>query len=387
MNLTKKKIIIIFSALACIIVVSGYYLLDGQAVYVPFAEFAKEAGSGAVDTVMLEQDALTFRKKGSNETYYTDNPDYDTFKKELLLAGIKVEDGSSAQDKIMAAFNIIFDFIFFAAAGFGVYKLMSVFLGSFKVIRHTDVAFDDIAGMENLKKDMMYAVDVLKRPEEYRKKGMRAVKGIILEGPPGNGKTLFAKALAQEAGVNFIAAKGADFQSMMMAVGPAKVKSLFKKADRNKPCIIFIDEFDGIGEKRNYTGSGIDKENNRMVIAMLNEMDGFHSGEGVMVIAATNSYHSLDRALTRPGRFDLKYNIGNPDRSTRIQLIKIYTKKMNLAPDVKIEGLADSFQGFSCAAIETIINEAAFIAAGRGQDMIDGGSIQEACEKVRERCD
>ena len=194
---------------------------------------------------------------------------------------------------------------------------------------------------------------------EYEKKGIRAPKGIILEGPPGNGKTLFAKALSGEANINFIATKGADFQSSMMSIGPRKIKTLFKKARKSKPCIIFIDEFDGIGERRNYAGTGVDKENNRIITAMLNEMDGFNSSEGVLVIAATNSYASLDAALVRPGRFDRKYKVGNPTIEDISKLIDLYTKKKRLADTVNKEMLAKCFNGLSCAAIETILNEAA----------------------------
>lgn len=236
--------------------------------------------------------------------------------------------------------------------------------------------------MDDLKKEMLHAVDILKNSEEYRRKGIRPTKGIVLEGPRGNGKTLFAKALAEEAGVNFIATKGADFQSVFMSIGPRKIKQLFNKARRHKPCIVFIDEFDGIGERRNYAGSGIDKENNRMITAMLNEMDGFQNEEGVLVIAATNSYDSLDGALVRPGRFDLKYTIPNPDEATRIKLINLYTRKKRLSADIPIEKLARSFNGLSCSAIETILNEAAVVMIADGKSEIDLNSIIKACRKM-----
>ncbi len=206
---------------------------------------------------------------------------------------------------------------FFAFIIFAVFKVSEIFGATkFKVIRNSKTRFSDICGMEELKRDMTKLVDLLKNPEVYKAKGIRAPKGIILEGPPGNGKTLFAKALAGEAGINFIPTKGADFQSAVMSVGPSKIKAVFKKARKHTPCIVFIDEFDGIGERRNYTGTGIDKENNRIITAMLNEMDGFYDKDGVLVIGATNSYASLDSALVRPGRFDKKYNIGNPDINT-----------------------------------------------------------------------
>lgn len=157
-----------------------------------------------------------------------------------------------------------------------------------------------------------------------------------------------------------------------------------KKAQKYKPCIIFIDEFDGIGERRNYAGSGIDKENNRIITAMLNEMDGFEGGNGVMVIAATNSYKSLDAALIRPGRFDLKYTVGNPDKNTRIQLIEMYTVGKRLKDDIKIEQLADFFNGMSCSAIETVLNEASVAAMMQEKEWIDMECIQEAKKKMNQ---
>ena len=141
---------------------------------------------------------------------------------------------------------------------------------------------------------------------------------------------------------------------------------LFSKASRRKPCIVFIDEFDSIGERRNYAGTGIDKENNRIITTMLNEMDGFSPNNGLMVIAATNSYASLDPALIRPGRFDLKYTIGNPDAPTRAKLIEIYTKGKGLAADLDAQMLVVAFDGLSCAAIETILNEAQAICQQHG---------------------
>ena len=137
---------------------------------------------------------------------------------------------------------------------------------------------------------------------------------------------------------------------------------LFSKANRNKPCIIFIDEFDSIGERRNYAGTGIDKENNRIITAMLNEMDGFVANNGLLVIAATNSFASLDPALVRPGRFDLKYHIGDPDLNTRIQLVKLYTNGKVLSPELNENNLASCFDGLSCSAIEALLNEATAIA-------------------------
>ena len=236
--------------------------------------------------------------------------------------------------------------------------------------------------MDGVKEDMMFLADVLKNPQKYNQKGLRPVKGVILEGPPGNGKTLFARALAHETDVNFIATRGADFQSAMMSMGARKIRMLFSKASRRRPCIIFIDEFDSIGERRNYAGTGIDKENNRIITTMLNEMDGFSPNNGLLVIAATNSYASLDPALIRPGRFDLKYTVGNPDYATRCRLVELYTKGKTLSAEVSKEALAQATDGLSCSAIEALLNEAQAVCQMTGSSDITQEHIAQAAVRT-----
>lgn len=288
-------------------------------------------------------------------------------------------------DSVNTVLDLVFDFIFFGAFFFGLFKLLSWSKKTFRVVRHTGVTFDDIAGMDSVKQEMSYLIDVLKNPAKYKSSGIRQVKGVILEGLPGNGKTMFAKALANEANVNFIATKGADFQGAVMSLSAMKVKMLFNKARHHKPCIIFIDEFDSIGEKRNYAGSGIDKENNRMLTTLLNEMDGFEPSSGILVIAATNSYQSLDAALVRPGRFDLKYTIGNPDYPTRLKLVEIYSKGKSFTEDISQELLAGATDGLSCSGIETLLNESASLASMAKLEKINAACLLAAAEKTGQR--
>lgn len=378
-----KRRLIIAACIAIIVITAAFMLLSqSKGTYLKYKEFNDLLTEGEITSVTIRTDRIEFRIEADSGKYYTDNPKTDGFMERLLLAGVDVKDSTEGDDGFFAVFDILFDAVFIAIIVTVIYRVFGEYFKSFRIVRHTGVTFDDIAGMDDLKKEMMYAVNILKNHEEYRKKGIRPTKGIVLEGPPGNGKTLFAKALAEEAGVNFIATRGADFQSMFMSIGPKKIRQLFHKARKNKPCIVFIDEFDGIGERRNFAGSGIDKENNRIITAMLNEMDGFENEDGVLVIAATNSYASLDAALVRPGRFDLKYTVPNPDQATRIKLINIYTRGKRLSDEINIDNLAKSFDGLSCSAIETILNEAAVAMFAEGKSEIDMDCIIKACGKT-----
>ncbi len=346
--------------------------------YVAYSELSKAIDSGSVTEATIQDGSIRFTTEAG--TFVTDNPNSSTLKERLLESGAKVSESKGAS--VSTILDVVFDVVFFGAVAFGLYKLVDYSRKTFKVVHRTGVRFDDIAGMDDVKADMMYLVDILKNPAKYQGKGIRPVKGVILEGPPGNGKTLFAKALAQETDVNFIATKGADFQSAMMSMGARKIKMLFNKASRHKPCIIFIDEFDSIGERRNYAGTGIDKENNRIITTVLNEMDGFTANNGLLVIAATNSYASLDPALVRPGRFDIKFTVGNPDAKTRARLVEIYSKGKRLASDLTPELLVVAFDSLSCAAIEAILNEAQALCQMSGSSEITMAHIVAAAQKT-----
>lgn len=370
----KKNIwlILIVAALLAL----GFFLTYDSSEKMPYKEFRTYADDGLIASAVFSDDEIRFHIAGSNKEYRTVNPGSSELVEMLLMDGTDVRSGSdSTLDDYI---NLVFDALFLGIVVFALYKLISAYHNTFHLVRHTGVHFSDIAGMHELKEEMMAAVDVLKGK---RIPGVRPTGGIILEGAPGNGKTLFAKALAEEAGVNFIASKGADFQGAVMGLGAAKVKMLFSKARRCRPCIIFIDEFDSIGEKRNYAGSGIDKENNRIITTLLNEMDGFSSSSGVLVIAATNSYESLDPALIRPGRFDLKFHISNPDSASRAELIEIYTRDKRLSDDISSDRLVSLFEGLSASAIEAVLNEAQMMAERR-DGIINSRDIELSAAKI-----
>ena len=382
------------AALAAIAVALLAWALFGEpaGTYMSYPDFMDELEAGNVATATIGDGSVSFTLAGDDAAYYTDNPERDGFKERLLLAGVEVGSAAGADDVFNLVLDVLFYAFFFGTVGAVAVSLVRYSRNTFKVVRRTGVIFADVAGMEGPKRELRRLVEVLKDPAGYAKRGVRPVKGVILEGPPGNGKTLFARALAQEAGVNFIATKGADFQSAFMSLGARKIRMLFAKAARHKPCIVFIDEFDSIGERRNYAGTGIDKENNRIITAMLNEMDGFAANDGILVVAATNSYRSLDPALVRPGRFDVKLTVGNPDAATRRELVELYTQGRGRAldPSLSPEELVAAFDGLSCAAIETCLNGAAAAAmeadgtsgAGAPSGAITMELVRTAAEKA-----
>ena len=377
MNKRKLFSLVAVIIIAAAVVVFGFDLL-GRSINVGYKDFKSELNSGAIESATITTSKIKYTLKDDSTIYSVKNPQTPTLIEELLLNDVEIKNDDL---DINAIGDMAFNLLFFALIFFGIYKLISWYTNTFKVVHSTGVNFSDVAGLNDLKKEIKFTIELMKN----KKQGIRNSRGIILEGPPGNGKTLFAKALAQECKVNFIATKGADFQGALMGLGAFKVKMLFAKAKRKKPCIIFIDEFDSIGEKRSYQGSGIDKENNRIITTLLNEMDGFTSLNGVIVIAATNSYQSLDAALVRPGRFDLKYTINNPDKETRGELIDIYTKGKPLAPELTKDILINAFNGLSCAAIESILNEAVSLMVQNNLPFIDHKVINQAALRVREK--
>ena len=247
--------------------------------------------------------------------------------------------------------------------------------------RKTKIKFDDVAGLEEEKNEMIEIVDFLKRPEKYTKMGARVPKGVLLYGKPGTGKTLIAKAIAGEADVPFISMSGSEFIEMFAGLGASRVRSLFKKARKLAPCIVFIDEIDAIGSRRT-SNSGAETENNQTLNQLLVEMDGFSSEETIIVLAATNRPEMLDKALLRPGRFDRQITIPAPDLKGRLEILKIHSKDKKLADDVILESIAEDTAGFTGAELENILNEAAIVATKSKHDEIKNDDIEEAVKKV-----
>jgi cell division protease FtsH len=264
-------------------------------------------------------------------------------------------------------------------------------LGNFGKSRHrtltkemTGVTFADVAGVEEAKEEVTEIIEFLKNPKKFTKLGGRIPRGVLLVGEPGCGKTLLAKAIAGEADVPFFSISGSDFVEMFVGVGASRVRDLFKQAKDSAPCIIFLDEIDAVGRRRGggFTSGG-HEEREQTLNAILVEMDGFNSTDGVIVVAATNRGDVLDPALTRPGRFDRQIVVPLPDVKGRLEILKVHCKKVKLGPDVNLEKVARGTPMFSGADLAAIINEAAINATMHNKDFIEHEDLEEARDKVK----
>jgi cell division protease FtsH len=244
------------------------------------------------------------------------------------------------------------------------------------------ITFADVEGEEEAKENLMEIVDYLHNPDRYKEIGASMPKGVLLVGPPGTGKTMLAKAVAGEANVPFFSISGSEFVEMFVGMGAAKVRDLFKQAKDKAPCIVFIDEIDAIGQKRNTAGTGANDEREQTLNQLLTEMDGFEGNNGVIILAATNRPESLDPALTRPGRFDRRVPVELPDLKGREAILRVHAKKIKVADNVDFKQIARMASGASGAELANIINEAALRAVRDKRSYATQADIEESIEVV-----
>lgn len=249
-------------------------------------------------------------------------------------------------------------------------------------VRDIKVRFNDVAGAEEEKQELQEIVDFLKHPKKYTDIGARIPRGVLLVGPPGTGKTLFAKAVAGEANVPFFSISGSDFVEMFVGVGASRVRDLFEQAQKNMPCIIFIDEIDAVGRQRGAGLGGGNDEREQTLNQLLVQMDGFEASSSIIVMAATNRADILDPALMRPGRFDRQIYVNVPDVKGREEIFKVHSRNKPLASDINFKSLARLTPGFTGADIENILNESAILAARADRKIITMKDISEAVNKV-----
>jgi len=336
---------------------------------------------------------ITGKYTTSDKSFSTRGPVTDSFVETVEQSGVPVQiekmQGNSVWISFLTTiipFVIIFILFFFllnqAQGGGG--KVMN--FGKSKARLYNEekkkVTFDDVAGADEEKQELIEVVEFLKDPRKFAAVGARIPKGVLLVGPPGTGKTLLARAVAGEAGTPFFSISGSDFVEMFVGVGASRVRDLFENAKKNAPCIIFIDEIDAVGRQRGAGLGGGHDEREQTLNQLLVEMDGFGANEGIIIVAATNRPDILDPALLRPGRFDRQITVDRPDLVGREAVLKVHARNKPLAKDVKLDIIAKFTTGFTGADLENLLNEAALLAARRNRKDITMREIEEAVDRV-----
>lgn len=364
---------------------------------VAFSDVINRANAGKIDTIKIQENDLTITPKGKKdptEKSYKEGGSsiYEQGLRKDAAVKVVVEKPSDTGPAIWNIISLLlpilligglFYFMFRQAQGqsnqaLGFGRSKAKLYGADK----EKVVFDDIAGNNESKEDLVEVVDFLKHPKKYAAVGAKIPKGVLLVGPPGTGKTMLARAVAGEASVPYFSISGSEFVEMFVGVGASRVRDLFSKAKKNAPAIIFIDEIDAVGRKRGTGMGGGHDEREQTLNQILVEMDGFETGTNVIVIAATNRADVLDPALLRPGRFDRRVQISLPERRDREAILKVHFKKKPTDSSVDLKALSSKTAGSSGADLANIANEAAIVAARNNRKVINNADVTEAFEKV-----
>ncbi|SCY03593.1 ATP-dependent metallopeptidase FtsH/Yme1/Tma family protein [Alkaliphilus peptidifermentans] len=389
-TLTKNKKLIIATVIVimvCVAIYGAYSFFNRpDQIKITYSDFIDKVESGEVSEVYLYDGPQLQGLLINGERFTTDNPRIDNLKEMLLINSVEVVEVNEQYTIGQVVTFIILIGVFIGLAIFlsrnngrqasKEYDKMSSI--EFSTEKEQQLTFSSVAGNDEAKDSLMELVDFLKNPDKYQRYGARMPKGVILYGPPGTGKTLMAKALASEAKVDFMAVSGSDFVQIYAGLGAARIRSLFKSAREKRKCVIFIDEIDAIGKKRDRGGLGGSDESDRTLNALLTEMSGFKGSEGIIILAATNRVDTLDDALLRPGRFDRQIEVGLPDFKARKEILKLYTENRPIAPTIDLSQLAQQTVYFSGAKLESLMNEAAIYAARENAESISDTHIDKA---------
>lgn len=359
-----------------------------------FSEFLNYLEEGKVSTITIKGRKYIYQLKGGTHFYTTIGIEPDVKLTEMLrekkveIINLEEEEDSNLWTTIIfstlpVVILVIFLIIFMRQLQTGSSKALSFGKSRAKLLLdQKKVTFNDVAGIDEAKEEVIEIVEFLKNPKKFLKLGGRIPKGVLLMGPPGTGKTLLARAIAGEAGVPFFSISGSDFVEMFVGVGAARVRDLFEQGKKHAPCIIFIDEIDAVGRYRGAGLGGGHDEREQTLNQLLVEMDGFEQNEGLIIIAATNRPDVLDPALLRPGRFDRRIVVPRPDLKGRLEILKIHTRKVPLGDDVDLELIAKGTPGFVGSDLESLVNEAALLAARKNKEKVEMEDFEQAKDKL-----
>lgn len=374
------------------------YLTERQVQEVDYGTFMQMTEKHEIGKVEVEQNQIVFTNKDESEIYKTGIMDDPQLTQRLYDSGAKFSSDIVEQMSPLMSFIVSWGIpllIFFALGQWMSKRLMknagganSMMFGMGKsnakvyVKSSEGIRFADVAGEDEAKENLQEIVDYLHNPSKYKEIGASMPKGVLLVGPPGTGKTMLAKAVAGESNVPFFSMSGSEFVEMFVGMGASKVRDLFKQAKEKAPCIVFIDEIDAIGQKRNAGNFGGNDEREQTLNQLLTEMDGFEDNSGVIILAATNRPESLDPALTRPGRFDRRVPVELPDLKGREEILKVHARKVKVASDVDFNKIARMASGASGAELANIVNEAALRAVRDGRKFATQADLEESIEVV-----
>ena len=402
----SKKPLLYYAMVATIIILLLNALvfplfMGNQVIEVGYSDFLAMVDAGSVTQVARDEQegTLTFLaedEKGRERVYQTGLWPDDDLTDRLTDKGVVFAQSipTQASPLMTLLFSWVLPVLFFVLlgqllskklmGGMGAGNAMSFGKANAKVYieSQTGKTFADVAGQDEAKDALMEVVDFLHHPDKYASIGARLPKGVLLVGPPGTGKTLLAKAVAGEAQVPFFSISGSEFVEMFVGMGAAKVRDLFKQANQKAPCIVFIDEIDTIGKKRDGNGIGGNDEREQTLNQLLSEMDGFDGKKGVVILAATNRPESLDPALLRPGRFDRRIPVELPDLQGREAILKVHAGNVSMSDQVDFNAIARATSGASGAELANIINEAALRAVRQGRDTVEQEDLEESVEVV-----
>ena len=402
----SKKPLLYYAMVATIIILLLNALvfplfMGNQVIEVGYSDFLAMVDAGSVTQVARDEQegTLTFLaedEKGRERVYQTGLWPDDDLTDRLTDKGVVFAQSipTQASPLMTLLFSWVLPVLFFVLlgqllskklmGGMGAGNAMSFGKANAKVYieSQTGKTFADVAGQDEAKDALMEVVDFLHHPDKYASIGARLPKGVLLVGPPGTGKTLLAKAVAGEAQVPFFSISGSEFVEMFVGMGAAKVRDLFKQANEKAPCIVFIDEIDTIGKKRDGNGIGGNDEREQTLNQLLSEMDGFDGKKGVVILAATNRPESLDPALLRPGRFDRRIPVELPDLQGREAILKVHAGNVSMSDQVDFNAIARATSGASGADLANIINEAALRAVRQGRDTVEQEDLEESVEVV-----
>ena len=398
----KKPIISYYLIILAVMLLFNFLIMPSfasrQIKNADYGDFMKMTEEGKIDKVQVEDEQILFTLKDSKTVYKTGRMDDPNLTERLYDAGITsfnkeiVEQMSPLLSLILSWVLPIVIFILLGQymskklmdkAGGGNSMMFGMGKSNAKIyVQSTEgIKFADVAGEDEAKENLTEIVNYLHNPDKYKEIGASMPKGILLVGPPGTGKTMLAKAVAGESNVPFFSMSGSEFVEMFVGMGASKVRDLFKQAKEKAPCIIFIDEIDAIGKKRDGQFSGND-EREQTLNQLLTEMDGFEGNNGVIILAATNRPESLDPALTRPGRFDRRVPVELPDLKGREAILKVHAAKIKTVPGIDYQKIARMASGASGAELANIVNEAALRAVRAGRKAADQADMEESIEVV-----